>query len=54
MTIVCNNTTCFDIAETSYHVLRVCGLYVVVGCGMLLPVGSEQEAAVLIDELERV
>jgi hypothetical protein len=53
MTIVCNDTTCFDIAETSYHMLHVLGLHIVIGRGMLLPVGSEREAEAIITELER-
>jgi hypothetical protein len=52
MTMVCNNTTCFDIAEPSYHLLHLFGFHLIVGRGMLLPVGSETEAEAIISELE--
>jgi hypothetical protein len=51
--LVCNDTTCFDITDPSYHVLRIFGLTVIVGQGFLLPVSNEREAETIIAELER-
>jgi hypothetical protein len=53
MTVVCNNTTCFNIAQPKYRVLRFGFFHLIIGRGLLIAVGSEHEAAVLLDELER-
>jgi hypothetical protein len=52
--LVCDDACVVDIAEPSYRVLRLGFLHIITGRGMLLLVGSELEAAVLLDELERV
>jgi hypothetical protein len=43
-----------SVDSSTYHLLRLFGFHIIIGRGLLIPVGSELEAAVLLDELERV